>query len=216
MSTHNTDDRKTAILDALDAFVRQRPGLEFGNYGDVTSYRSELRSITRDLHDYRELRKAVQWRDGITADALLEATHAFSGRLQLKETAKEPACGYINSGNLGVVAFDVDYCTGQYFPTEYRKAACAVLAQALWDYTRGHAMPAPCDHRVRSYGSDEQAGKWLGIHAATEERAARGDGCYIEDRYKLPGSDRKGSAGDWLRAYFVREFGRGIARRWFN
>jgi hypothetical protein len=28
----------------------------------------------------------------------------------------------------------VDYCTGQYFPTEYRAAACAVLATILWDY----------------------------------------------------------------------------------
>jgi len=214
MSTHNTDDRKTAILDALDAFVRQRPGLEFGNYGDVTSYRSELRSITRDLHEYRELRKAVGWRDGITADALLEAARsAYSGRLTLIPPGPhDHGGGHFSSSP----QWRVDYCTGQYFPTEYRKAACAVLAQALWYYTREHAMPAPCDHRVRNYGSDEQAGKWQGIHAACEERAARGDGCYIEDRYKLPGSDRKGSAGDWLRAYFVREFGRGIARRWFN
>jgi len=31
---------------------------------------------------------------------------------------------------------EVDYCTGQYFPTEYRRAACAVLASALWEYWR--------------------------------------------------------------------------------
>jgi len=83
MSTHNTDDRKTAILDALDAFVRQRSGMDWRDYGDAASYRSEQRSITRDLHDYRELRKAVAWRDSITADALLEATRAFSGRLEI-------------------------------------------------------------------------------------------------------------------------------------
>jgi len=216
MSTHNTDDRKTAILDALDAFVRQRPGLEFGNYGDVTSYRSEMRSITKDLHEYRALRAAVQWRDGIDADALLNAARsAYSGRLTLTEDKIQSPRYPMVQHNKGT--FTVAYCTGQYFPTEYRKAACAVLAQALWYYTREQAMPAPCEHRVRNYSvSDEQAGKWQGIHAAAEELAARGDGCYIEDRYKLPGSDRKGSAGDWLRAYFAREFGRGIARRWFN
>jgi hypothetical protein len=31
----------------------------------------------------------------------------------------------------------IDYCTGQYFPTEYRKAVCAVLASALWTRHRG-------------------------------------------------------------------------------
>jgi hypothetical protein len=30
----------------------------------------------------------------------------------------------------------VDYTTGQYFPTEYRNAACAVLAQAWRSYWR--------------------------------------------------------------------------------
>lgn len=30
----------------------------------------------------------------------------------------------------------IDYCTGQYFPTEYRRAVCRVLASALWAHTR--------------------------------------------------------------------------------
>jgi hypothetical protein len=37
---------KAAILESLRRFARQRPGLEFGNYGDATAYRAELRSIT--------------------------------------------------------------------------------------------------------------------------------------------------------------------------
>ena len=41
---------KTQILSALRAFVRQRPGLDFANYGDVKLYRAEVRSITKDLH----------------------------------------------------------------------------------------------------------------------------------------------------------------------
>lgn len=46
----------------LDKFVSQRSGLDFRNYGDVTAYRAEQRSITRDLHHYRALRNAVNWR----------------------------------------------------------------------------------------------------------------------------------------------------------
>jgi hypothetical protein len=42
------------------------------------------------------------------------------------------------------------------------------------------------------------------------------DSHYIEDRYKLPGSERKGSAGDWLRASFKRQFGARIQRKWFD
>lgn len=42
---------KTQICDALATWIRQRPGLEFGNYGDVSSYRSEMRSIAKDKRD---------------------------------------------------------------------------------------------------------------------------------------------------------------------
>jgi len=194
MSTH-TDDRKTAILDALDAFVRQRPGLEFGNYGDVTSYRSELRSITKDLHEYRALRAAVQWRDGIDADALLEAARsAYSGRLTLIASAADFS---------GAHWCNVDYCTGQYFPTEYRRAACAVLAQALWYYTREHAMPESGSDNYREEVSYNTRGQIVPPAVANREKEYRMRGKWM-------------SAGDWLRAYMRKEFGRGLAARWFN
>jgi hypothetical protein len=144
---------RQAILDALDKFTRQRSGMDSRNYGDVASYRSEQRSITRDLHDFRALLAAVSLRDGIDATELKEAFRAFSGRLTWDGSR-------------------LDYCTGQYFPTEYRKAACAVLASALWEYTRA-GMPTGGTHDGRSNG-------------------------------------------DYLRDYFRKEFGRGIANRWFN
>lgn len=129
------EPRKQAILSALDAFVRQRSGMDYRNYGDVKSYRAEQRSITRDLHDYRFLRRSVELRDSITADMILEASRsAFSGRLTIQDRHLSPEDG-------GEYRPDIDYCTGQYFPTEYRKAACAVLAQTLWYWTREHAMP---------------------------------------------------------------------------
>lgn len=123
---------KESIIEALDAFIRQRPGLEFGNYGDVSAYRSELRSIAKDLHHARELLRAVAWRDSITADDLLRA--GATGRLTLTQQER------------GV---RIDYCTGQYFPTEYRRAACSLLSSLLWDYWRD-GMAEPTGDKIRA------------------------------------------------------------------
>jgi hypothetical protein len=118
---------KDQILAALTRWIHKRPKLEYCNYGDPTAYRSEARSITRDLHHAREMLRAVSWRDNITADDLLAAARAnYAGRLSLVKT---------DSG------YTVDYCTGQYWPTEYRRAVCAVLASALWDRFRAD-LPA--------------------------------------------------------------------------
>ena len=109
------------MLRALDAWVRQRPGMDPGNY-DRAGYRSDSRAITRDLHDYRTLAAAVA-RSSIDAKALADAfPRAFSGRLTWDGKR-------------------LDYCTGQYWPTEYRKAACAGLAQALWTYHAADYAP---------------------------------------------------------------------------
>jgi hypothetical protein len=118
---------KTEILDALERFISQRPGLEPGNYindwRDVEgskAYYSDSRRITRDLHHARELLRAVSWRDSITAQDLIEASKG--DRLTIKATDD------------GVVS--VDYCTGQYWATEYRAAVARVLSNALWHYWR--------------------------------------------------------------------------------
>ncbi len=108
---------KTQILSALRAFVRQRPGLEFGNYGDVQAYRAEVRSITKDLHHAEELIRAVELRS-IDGEAILKAA---TSRLEIKQTDK---------------GIRVDWWTGQYWPTEYRRGVAASLAYALWSYWR--------------------------------------------------------------------------------
>jgi hypothetical protein len=119
------ETRKDNILRALRAFVRQRPGLEFCNYGDVKAYRAELRVITRSLHHAEKMLNSVAWRDSITADSIIEASkRAFSGRLSITESKDKPDHVTIN------------YCTGQYWPTEYRSAVCSVLSSVLWGYWR--------------------------------------------------------------------------------
>lgn len=110
-------DTKAQIIAALDRWIRQRPGLQFGNYGNVSAYRSEMRSITKDRHEAETLLRYVE-RSQITGEQLAGAfRHGFSGRLSW-DGAK------------------LDYTTGQYWPTEYRRAVCAVLASAIWDYWR--------------------------------------------------------------------------------
>lgn len=169
-------DKKQQIITALYAFVAQRSGMDYSNYGDAKSYRAEQRSITRDGAEARRLIRDVELRDSITAADILEsAQRAFSGRLSIVVRAD------------GAVA--VDYCTGQYFPTEYRKAVCAVMAHCLWHWKRTQCMPAPV---IKQHGSADKP------PMLTEELY---DGLH---------------GGDWLRRSFRREYGRGIQSRWFN
>ena len=164
------------ILNLLETFIRSRPGLEFANYGDVSAYRSESRAITKDRDQALTLLRYVQW-TSIDADALRAAFRsAYSGRLSLETDAK---------GRLRL-----HYTAGQYYPTEYRRAACAVLASAIWAYWREHCMPAPVSH---SYDCDGGAPRAIPHYGP-----------------------RLLSAGDYLRAKARAEFGRTIASRWFN
>lgn len=124
---------KGAILLAITAWLAQRPGLEFGNYGTRANYQSESRKITRQRNDALHLLRSVR-NSGITADDLKRAfIHAFSGRLTVK-TVQESETRY---------SAEIDYCTGQYWPTEYRAAVCAVLSSALWTYIRDSLPESP-------------------------------------------------------------------------
>ena len=117
---------KQTIIDALHQWIAQRPGLEFGNYGDVSAYRSELRSITRDLQHARAMVNYVAWHDSITAEMILHA--AGSGRLTLT----------VNGDKVRI-----DYVTGQYWPTEYRRAVCHLMSSVIWAWLREN-----CDYKT--------------------------------------------------------------------
>ena len=119
MKTQTTNERGE-ILAALSAFAHQRPGLEYGNYGNPAAYRAEVRAITAKLHDARKLLRAVEMRPVISSADLKEGFSAYSGRLSWDGQRLE-------------------YCTGQYWPTEYRAAVCAVLARVLWEFFRNCA-----------------------------------------------------------------------------
>lgn len=116
MNTETENTPAADVLPLLYKFIRQRPGLEFANYGDVRAYRAELRGITADLH---------------AAERLLN----FAAIYGLGENvARELSAGRRLTYDPKRRA--LDYCVGQYWPTEYRAAVARVLASAIWAYWR--------------------------------------------------------------------------------
>jgi hypothetical protein len=197
-----TDLTKTEIVRALRAFIAQRPGLEFANYGDWRSYNAEAASITRDLRDAQTLLGAVALRDSITAaDVLAACSSAFSGRLKVEAVTCKS----------GVIMARIDYCTGQYWPTEYRRAVAAVCASALWYHVAGTCMPEPSAWEVVDY-TDCPPRVVKRYATEAEARDAAASGYPLSDHPLYDGL----GAGDWLRRHFRREFGRAIASRFFS
>jgi hypothetical protein len=96
-------------FDALLAFAQQRPCMEPGNYASWRDYRQESRQVTQDLRDVRALVRMARY--CIPAYILTAPT---SGRLTWDAARGE-----------------WDYTTGQYFATEYRRAAARLLVDAI-------------------------------------------------------------------------------------
>lgn len=143
---------RAELLERLERFIAQRPGFDFSNYGDMASYRADARTATQQLNDARAMLAAISWRESITAD-MIRAALRSGGRLTLRD-----------DGTL-------DYCTGQYWPTEYRAGACRVLASILWDYWRDN-MPARDDNGMvpgpNRFGHAMSAGDYLRRTARSE------------------------------------------------
>jgi hypothetical protein len=177
----STDTLKQAICDALATWIRQRPG-----FGQENTSSGDRREVARDKRDAELLLQAVQRHDSITGEKLIEASkRAFGGRLEFKVEKfwlHENGAKTMQSG-----AVTIDYTIGQYWPTEYRAAAAAVLAAALWEHMRDN-MPSGPNRDGDRYWDTSLAG---------------GKGDFT-------------NAGDWLRRSFRKEFGSALQRRWFN
>lgn len=119
MTTQTTIPSRDLLLKALLVYASQRPGLDPRDY-DAAGYRAESRSIQQDLKDARAMLLELK-SSGASAETIAGAFGAYSGRLSWR--AREG----------GV---ELEYTAGQYWPTEYRRAVCAVAAQALWDHYR--------------------------------------------------------------------------------
>lgn len=106
---------KTTTIEKLVKFASQRPGVDSCNYSDYRSYRAECREITNDLHDFRDLLNLAFCRVEHLEEKATKYLKKSSGRLTMTENG------------------EIEYITGQYFPTEFRPAACRVLASLIWD-----------------------------------------------------------------------------------
>ena len=119
---------KSELIDVFREWVNKRPGLDprdygAGNGGDWrTYYNQDARMCTQQRSDALVFLNFFE-RSQMTAENVVDAfEHSFSGRLSLKYDEKR--------------GWHLEYCTGQYYPTEYRNAAAAVLASAIWYYRR--------------------------------------------------------------------------------
>jgi len=118
---------KNELVEAMYSFIRQRAGLGFGNYENVSAYRQEQRQITKDRHHAEALLAFVARSESIDADKIKAGLSAYAGRLSWDDKG-------------------LSYCAGQFFPTEYRKAVCACLSQTLWHWFR---EDCECDTREK-------------------------------------------------------------------
>ena len=101
----NTPELKAA----LRAFVAQRPGFDYRNYGTVSAYRADQKRAMRDKAD---------------ALALISA---FPDNADPRFLV-----GVLSSGNrLSLEGGQLEYTAGQYYCTEYRAAVCRAVSDAL-------------------------------------------------------------------------------------
>lgn len=123
---------KETLLSALEAFIRQRPSFEPRNYGDRASYMSDVRRATRDLNHARTL---IRWaRNSMVPYETLAET--MTPRARLSWDGKR-----------------LDYCTGQYWPVEYRAAVVRALCSAVWCYARDYCG-ADTREKIERYARD--------------------------------------------------------------
>ena len=117
MNTQPIELSDSQLISLLIKFTNQKPGLDPREYGaSYQEYRREARRITKDRHDALILISAVAERPG--AIRYLRE-YLASGRYRLTLSGDR-----------------LDYCVGQYFPTEYRPAVARACASALWAYWR--------------------------------------------------------------------------------
>jgi len=119
------------IIKMLACYAAKNPGLDFRDYcrdwqdkDGRAAYFSEARSITNDLRRVREAILAAYYA-GVTNDDLVECSKGE--RLTIEPT------------NYG---FKLDYCVGQYWPTEYRGAVARLLIRATHKAARRNLVNA--------------------------------------------------------------------------
>ena len=119
-----SNEQVLSVFEALRKFINQQPNLDPANYGchvEQLAYSSRKQRI--------EARRAMQGdmrtiqKDGTRARKALREALTYP----LNAAILAEAFGQAFSGRLGWNGTALEYCTGQYYPTEYRAAAASVL-----------------------------------------------------------------------------------------
>ena len=90
--------------ESLNAFIKQAPGFSSANYTSRAQYNSDARPVIKDRRTALNLLKECQ-AEGLNINK--------------------------DSGRLTINSEGVQYITGQYFPTEYRRAVVIHLEDVL-------------------------------------------------------------------------------------
>lgn len=109
------------ILEKLTTFVNQRPKLDFADYGDSKYYRQDANEIAKQRKMYYEI---------FVACSTVMDKAEIESRI-LKRFEKSVSGGRLTWDKDAQVW---DYTTGQYWPTEYRRAAAKLLFEIFWSY----------------------------------------------------------------------------------
>lgn len=177
------------VLNALERWINQRPGLDWRNYGadenGRAAYRAEIRAIGKDkaraVAALDEARAIVSAEEPDVRPALLaDAFRAFSGRLTwniytvngASESCPGPDCdakpgnrhsGICKGGN-HLIKSGLSYTTGQYWPTEYRKAAASVLEAYISGWRQHEAARKPQTFTYTTLADVRAANQSIGNH----------------------------------------------------
>lgn len=147
MKTQAATADKATLCRMIRAHIAQRSGIDFRNYDNRENFMEDYRPMLRDGRDARRMLEWIESRDGITAADIQSAT-GFNGRLEFSTGA---------DGRLRL-----EYCTGQYFVTEYRAAACSMLSGIFWRYLAGQKYSAyEIRREARGYFGSGIASRWF-------------------------------------------------------
>lgn len=147
-TTASRDSLRQSILATLQSFINMRPNLEPRNYisswddhGGRAAYCADSRKITQHFKDACAMLRYVESRPSITGQDL---QNVLCNRLTYT-----PGRG-------------LDYTTCQYWPIEYRAAACRALASAIWNDLRDDASDGDSIRKAarRALGRSI-AGRWF-------------------------------------------------------
>ena len=168
-------DNKLTITDcaevfkAIEGFIKRRSGLDSRDYwtNDAWNARSEGRKAF--MSDYRQVvkdgaraRQALELARSLQPmkpELLADSFQAFSGRLEWK-----PAPSNSDGVTTGLLSGSLNYCTGQYFPTEYRKAAASVLETYIAAWRQWYASTNPQTFTYADMADVRQANQDIGHH----------------------------------------------------